>query len=491
MAIMKLELLLLLTAIATLPANFLYAQAKLPIPNQPDIASIQPQMDEVAKTIIAQHPKGSDAAVKAIIAIGATETDPAKKYAVLQVALKTAIESALAASAFTTIESIESAFEVEHYLIRFDMIKRILPKIDAESEKLSLLGLMLEAARDASQAQDYDVAQEACGLVVRNLPTAQRKEALPCVTQMRESIQFRKSLDINHAEAVKRLHEAPDDPDANTIVGKYTFFMLDNLQQALPHFAKSKVPDLESIAALEDQAAPSKDQLRSLADLWWNVSAKELHKYRMSAIKRAAFWYSTLVDELNGVEKAVALSRIEASYQSERTPFIRHNLMRPRTHQVVVNGAINDAQETLSLSPSVNSHCQFVVATTDNYDIEYHFMRTGGRWGLAFTFPFHNRSFSWHHGGAEKREGWFVASPQANVKNAGPLEITDGKPHVLLLKIRTNRFQCFLDGTLVSEVRDPLDPNIAQANDPTQPYLEVRDYWANLTVTKAILTDFH
>lgn len=254
------------------PADCASAQAKLTIPNQPSIAAVQPQIDEVAKSILTQHRKGSDAAITAILAIAATEADPAKKYTVMKLALDTAISSGLANSAIKTIETIESVFETEAYFIRFDTIKQILPKINSVPEKLTLLGIMLDAARDASAVQDYEIAQDACAIVIRNMPKTLRPETTPCITRIRESIKLQKSLDTNYVEAMKRLVEVPDDPDAHTIAGKFTFFMLDNRQHALPHFAKSKVADLESLAALEDLNAPSKDQLRSLADLWWTLS---------------------------------------------------------------------------------------------------------------------------------------------------------------------------------------------------------------------------
>ncbi len=495
---MKLALLLLLTTASLLPANFVSGQAKLPIPNKANLAAIQPLMNEVAKTIIEQHPKGSDAPIAAILAIAATETDPTKKYAVLQQALNTAIKSGLADSALKTTEAVETAFQTEPYVLRFDMIKQILPNLSSGPEKLNLLGLMLEAARDATEVQDYKTAEDACAIVLRNLPKAQLRESLACITKLRESIQIQKSLDANYVKAMRRLGEVPDDAESHAIAGKYTFFTLDDPQQALQHFEESKDPALEAIATLEEISAPTKDQLRSLADLWWNLSTKEPQIYQTHAVKRAAYWYMKFVDELNGVDKALALSRIEASYTSDRLPFIQHNLLRPGLRRDVANGTVNESQGVLTLHASAISYCQFIFAPPDNYDVEYHFTRTSWQYGVFFNFPCQKRPCTWSHNGtAYGASGGFHAFPsQPNVRNWATVNIADGKSSTLLLKIRTDRFQCFLDGTLIADVRDPFQPNFAKPNDTIHPtwsqtYLAVGDYWGNLTVTKAVLTELH
>lgn len=104
--------------------------------------------------------------------------------------------------------------------------------------------------------------------------------------------------------ALETLDKNPDDPDANTIAGKYKAFVMGEYEQAMPYLQKSKDPTLKSLADHESSLtfALGPDGQIKLGDEWVAAAKKFPALWRIF-YDRATQWYLQAWPNLDGVAK--------------------------------------------------------------------------------------------------------------------------------------------------------------------------------------------
>jgi hypothetical protein len=105
------------------------------------------------------------------------------------------------------------------------------------------------------------------------------------------------------------LLSTPEDPAANTIVGKFFCLQLDRWSEGLPMLAICSDADLKAVA-LQELANPTEDTQRvEVADAWYNASKKGSSKEKNAELARAQHWYQQ-AKSLSGVLKERVSQRL-------------------------------------------------------------------------------------------------------------------------------------------------------------------------------------
>lgn len=105
-------------------------------------------------------------------------------------------------------------------------------------------------------------------------------------------------------KAEKKLLTDPDDPDANTIIGKQLAFALGDYQAAMPYLAKSSNKTLKTLAEHELDPSYTDTAVKKvgMGDDWVTAAKKFQALYRIF-YDRASKWYSQAWPNLEGIWK--------------------------------------------------------------------------------------------------------------------------------------------------------------------------------------------
>lgn len=168
--------------------------------------------------------------------------------------------------------------------------------------RLCLLAL-LPCLLAAGQLRDTDLRPE---LAAKSRPVdAAKKKADAAERQL--------------ADAQATLKRAPDDRDANEIVGR-RLVLRNEWQRALPHLAKAADDELRAAATndLQNPAEPAR-QIR-VADKWWDVADGTDGRERSALRARAVYWYSLALPKLTRFYKTRATRRIKEAAEAAERP---------------------------------------------------------------------------------------------------------------------------------------------------------------------------
>ena len=129
--------------------------------------------------------------------------------------------------------------------------------------------------------------------------------------------------------AAALLDKAPDDPDANFIVGQYMSFTKGRWDEGLPMLALGKDPALKAVAIKElDEVKTAQAQIE-LADQWRDLAKTQPAAVKKPMEERALFWYRKSLPALTGLMKSKAEMRIKELVANEVASFIPSPFGRP------------------------------------------------------------------------------------------------------------------------------------------------------------------
>jgi hypothetical protein len=114
--------------------------------------------------------------------------------------------------------------------------------------------------------------------------------------------------------AKRKLQDAPDDPEANLILGSFLCFVKEDWPKGVRHLAKGSNPVLKALADREVAfAAQGADPTgcASLGDGWWQFAEKGSAKNKLRILEHAAGFYEKALPGLPAAQKEVVAKRLE------------------------------------------------------------------------------------------------------------------------------------------------------------------------------------
>jgi WD40 repeat protein len=250
-------------------------------------------------------------AQKLITLADGTTDDPAARYVMLRDARDLAAEVGDPQLAAQAIDALAKWYEIDPAAAKLAALEKIL---SASSSTTTLKAVNELAAAGADAAFDADDYAGAARLA-QAAATAARKGGLgPAAI---EDADFRlahlkKTRDAFDAAqpALERLKAAPDDPDANLVVGKFRCFVQGRWADGVKLLAKGSGAPLKQVAELELAAPPAGPADVKVADAWWDFAQAAPDVERRAAEARARYWYVRAVPGLMGLARAKVEGRL-------------------------------------------------------------------------------------------------------------------------------------------------------------------------------------
>ena len=116
-----------------------------------------------------------------------------------------------------------------------------------------------------------------------------------------------KDLPENVANAMTTLTTAPDDAEANLVVGGYHCFTKGEWDKGLPMLARGGDTALKQLATTELTNPTTAEEQLKLGNSWWDFGATKVNLIWKSSRTRAAYWYQKALD--SGAGKNVELDQ--------------------------------------------------------------------------------------------------------------------------------------------------------------------------------------
>lgn len=264
--------------------------------------------------------------------------DAARKYAILLAAERAAISRGAYRCATSLLTERTALFELDPIEARIDLLQQIEHDDAALTEEY--LGLALQAARDAVDADAYPAAEEAVGLADRAARSIARDRKAPAmhppggpqdsggmeprqcfeqVVLVRKFVRDERRLATQYLKARKLLREDPDDATAAATVGRHLCFVKEIWLEGLRILARCDDATLRAAATAElsllDADALDPRAAFAVADTWWKIAndpqlVPVAHAARVRS--HAATIYRRITGDLQDpVDVALAAARAE------------------------------------------------------------------------------------------------------------------------------------------------------------------------------------
>jgi hypothetical protein len=249
----------------------------------------------------------------------ALKNDAATQYALMSISCQLAADSGRLQNAINRVESFADYFEINPWELKVQAVTKSVKAVQAvpagqpsaakiDGDAVVLKGFQL--ADEAMEAGQYDAASKAVKAVI---PLAKKDPIF-----LRELNAFAKEIERikNRYQPIKKaldaLKDNPDDPDANTLAGRWACFERRDWEKGLPNLAKSSNADLAKTAAKDIAGLPDAKGQLDVADAWWALAQKEESSSKTGMLTRAAYWYGRAQPNLVEADKSKADSRLKS-----------------------------------------------------------------------------------------------------------------------------------------------------------------------------------
>ncbi len=293
-------------------ASFVWAAQ--PMPERAAVAAAQRVVLDTYRKEIG----GGDklAAVRTLlIAAGGSTDDNVGQAALFMAAADVAADAGELRLAFQAVDEMAAHFEINAPDVKVKYIEAAVKDARTADARTVLIQCALELIDEAVQAGRFEAADAATKVAQSTAAKLRDAELRKDVAAAKRALDARrKSRDVAEkaiADAYTKLKTAPDDPRANTILGKHLAFEQNDWSAAMSYLLKSDESALRA-AAREDAGRPTEAAMQILvADAWWSLAERGSERDRAGYRDRAVYWYSQALQKATGLLRVRAEKRIE------------------------------------------------------------------------------------------------------------------------------------------------------------------------------------
>jgi hypothetical protein len=242
----------------------------------------------------------------------ATNDDQASKYVLLREARDLAAQGGDADTAMKAIEEMARVFVINEQDEKAAALAKTETAARTSDAAKALTDRYLELTDQAVAADKYDVAFR---FATKAEAAARNGQDVSLMTKAKEktkSVQDIQREASNAATAMKTLEKTPDDPAANTTVGRFLAFFKGDPEKGFALLAKGSDPALKALAEKEVTKPQDGNAQIALADEWWDLGEKQSGIMRALFKQRAVNWYRIGARTASGLAKTKAYARIDA-----------------------------------------------------------------------------------------------------------------------------------------------------------------------------------
>lgn len=269
---------------------------RLAVPDQSAVDEALELINQAYEETIASAAKNPEAAIRTFRDTADKTTDPARKFALLLLAERLALEARATSSALDILARRATLFDMDALVARHMLLSRVARADDIRPDAL-LFEHVIETARRAVAADRFDLADAAADLSeslakaiekdekIRAAESRRKREPPPTLvaaklqteaTSLQRAVRERRRQAFEYTTAREKLVAFPDDAEAAEIVGRYLCFVKRDWPAGLAMLARGQNEGLRNIATREvalskEPQVAATDRLK-LANEWWKLS---------------------------------------------------------------------------------------------------------------------------------------------------------------------------------------------------------------------------
>ncbi len=241
-------------------------------------------------------------------------SDKVARYVLATQGLDYAIKGGDVQLASAFVGGLNTHYQIDAWELKSKTLSQLSHTVKTSQAKAEIARESLELAEQALSDDRYDAALE-LALAASTIAGVLHDQPLQDqVKDLRARASKQKIVSDEAKTARAKLATAPDDPDANLIVGRYLCLRKNNWPEGLPLLAKASDAAWKEIGKQETAAPQDAGDQVKLADLWWDAAAKRGEKkddpWQKPMQARAIYWYRTAMPNLSGLTLTKVKTRI-------------------------------------------------------------------------------------------------------------------------------------------------------------------------------------
>jgi len=287
---------------------------RLAIPTDAAVAKAEASIRQVLKDDYAKKTPAEQKAFaqKLIKLAGETMDDPVARFVMLRDARDFAQGAADPTTTLLAIDSLAKWYQFDGPAQQLASLEKILTATAVPATAKLIADAAIASAHAASDVDELDEAVEFAQLAAiavkkAKLTTAAVEEADANLAQAKKA----RDAFATIRPALEKVKTMPDDPAANTVIGKYRCFIQSRWDDGLKHLSKGEDAALRAVAELDLKTprtgAPEDSKL---ADAWWEYAQAAPADAQWPAQVRTRYWYGRCIPALTGLNKARAEGRV-------------------------------------------------------------------------------------------------------------------------------------------------------------------------------------
>jgi WD40 repeat protein len=221
--------------------------------------------------------------------------------------------------AYKAVDETAAAFAVDAMDLKTGALVTAAPSADTPDANLALARACLKLIDTAVAAEQYrfptrllPIADAAAGKAQDVAMVAEVRIKGLQVQELRQDFDRRKF-------AAATLANTPNDPAANSAMGRSLCFIKGTWDAGLPMLVKGSDATLKDLATRELAPPANGATQLQLADAWWDLAQHQSELAKAQVQRHAADWYAKAWPQLAGLDKAKAESRMPNDIKAKLT----------------------------------------------------------------------------------------------------------------------------------------------------------------------------
>jgi len=432
---------------------------KIPIPSATALQAATKSVTDLFNSdlVNATTPQRQQALAQKMVHTGIETTDdPAGRFVLLSKAATVAGQAGDVDTAFAAIDELSKSFQIDAVKMKADTAVAMNKTLRTPEQRQALATQLLGVLEAAVASDRYDLVRVLDDIA---LNSARVSNDPTLIRDVSAKVQQAKEAGMAYAgikAALLVLAKNPSDPDANLKVGRFRCFFKGDWDGGLPMLALGNDATLKALAGKELAGANDAKAQVALGDGWWAAAETHTGPSKLEFQKRAGKWYSQAVPALTGFAKVRVENRLNSLSNVESVSRVVNVLKLVDTTRDVVDGKWEFRDGALVSDGAKHSKLEIPYQPPTEYDYKVVFARTDADEAVVEICWAMGRQFVLAIGGWKNT---IIGFEKINWKGADENQTTrrstawlvNGRRYTSLIKVRKDRVQAYLDGTLITE----------------------------------------
>ncbi|MCA9144448.1 MAG: hypothetical protein KDB05_16745 [Planctomycetales bacterium] len=282
------------------------ATAKLAVPGKADLVAARTQIERLFANDLSKERSPQESATlseQLLDQAVQSGTQPAMRYAMLEIAVDVAARGGAVASASNAIQALGRTFTVDLVQIKADAAQQIARVAKEPWEHKAVVELLESVIDECLFADRYDLATSLADAA--NDASRKSKESTVIGRAVARSRDV-KSLNAKYEPvrtALNVLTNSPDDAAANETVGRHLCLVKGRWDEGLPYLARSSVSDWRDAASGDLRKPTTPDTQATVGNDWLKVALQLETQFQLQAYLRAEHWLRLAIAQQSGIKR--------------------------------------------------------------------------------------------------------------------------------------------------------------------------------------------